>query len=413
MKLVAHGLTDIGVRRDHNEDALLVDPDCGFFAVCDGVGGAKAGEVASSMAIERLRRDRDGLQERLAELGESDSDEVVRLLMEQLDKSIDGASEDIYNRGLIDQSMAGMSTTAVALSIRGSRGSVAHVGDSRIYLLRDGDLYQLTEDHSLACELLRQGVLRQEDMKAFRYRNVIIRAVGQHPTVTVDTAAVDVLPGDLYLLCSDGLSDQVSDEGISEVLSANEPEVAARLLVDLSNAAGGKDNVTVVIVQAFGEPPASAVMATQEKIIALGRFFLFKDLSFAQSMRVLKIVREVRPKKGEVVIQQGETGGELFLVVSGNLQVSQDGIDLAGLGAGMHFGELALISDQIRSATVTATEDTILLRVEREEFLAVLREDSVVAAKLLWRFLQHTAERVKDLSTSYAHEVMKAHDDTP
>jgi len=405
MHLVAQGQSDIGRLRDHNEDAFFTDVDLGLFAVCDGVGGAQAGEVASAMTVAQLVTERKALTDRVAAAGDPGAETVVELLLDQLRKSLAGASEAIFTKAMKDRDLQGMSTTAVALSITGSRAAIAHVGDSRIYLLRKGKLYQLTEDHSLAWELYRQNVLRRSDMATFRYRNVIVRAVGQHPTVNIDTSVVEVLPGDVFLLCSDGLTDQVPDDTIVQIVSENDASASVAKLVDLANEAGGKDNVTVVVVSAFGDAPVETMMATEEKVLALGRFFLFRDLTFPQTMRILRLVQEVRLRQGESVFREGDVGGELFLIVAGRLAVTRDGVELNVIKRGKHFGELALISDQVRSATVTALEDSVLLRLGRDDFLELLREDSVVAAKLLWRFLQETASRVKDLSESYAEAV--------
>lgn len=407
MKLSAYALSDVGKVRQNNEDSYLIDDAHGLFAVCDGVGGTSGGEVASAMTVRLMAAFRKEASPKLRELGQPGTEEVLTGLVEHLDKSLVAASEAVFERAAGDAALTGMSTTAVAMAATGSRAALAYVGDSRIYLLRKGKLYQLSEDHSLAWELYRQGVLKSDDLTTFRYKNVIVRAVGQHPTVNVDTTVVEVMPEDVFLLCSDGISDLISDEEIAKVLLEERAEDAPTKLVELANEAGGKDNATALVVRAHGEATNLPHMPTQEKVVALGHFFLFKDLTFQQTMRMLKVVEERRYRAGEVVIKEGEVGADLFLLVKGFLSVTKDGVELNTLSKGKHFGELALISDQVRSATVTAVEDALVLRVERDAFLHLLREDSVVAAKLLWRFLQETAGRIKDLSVSYADEVRK------
>ena len=167
MHLVAQGHSDVGSVRDHNEDAFFTDIGLGLFTVCDGVGGAEAGEVASAMTVARLVTDRKDLSERLEAAGTPGDEAVVELLLDGLRRSLAGVSETIFTKALKDRTLQGMSTTAVALAISGSRAALAHVGDSRIYLLRKGKLYQLTEDHSLAWELYRQGVLKSSDMASW------------------------------------------------------------------------------------------------------------------------------------------------------------------------------------------------------------------------------------------------------
>ena len=411
MKVSAYAKSDTGRVRKNNEDSYVVDDDCGFYSVCDGVGGVQGGEVASRMAADLMLRLRQEASAELSSVGPEGTEEVLTALLDQLSKSMASASEAVFERAENDSALKGMSTTSVAMAVTGSRAALAYVGDSRIYLLREGKLYQLSEDHSLAWELYRQGVLKSDDLTTFRYKNVIVRAVGQHPTVAVDTTVVEVMPDDVFLLCSDGISDLISDEVIARVLADEKPMDAPAKLVELANEAGGTDNSTALVVYAHGEATNLPHMPTQEKVVALCQFFLFKDLTFQQTMRLLKIVEERSYEAGDHVIREGEIGADLFLLVRGSLQVTKDGVELNQLSPGKHFGELALISDQKRSATVTASEDSLILRIERDAFLQLLREDSVVAAKLLWRFLQETAGRIKDLSVSYAEAVRKSTDD--
>ena len=412
MKLSAHALSDKGRVRENNEDSFFIDDAIELYVVCDGVGGSKAGEVASAMTVSLLAERRHAASEALDKVGAPGAEPVLDALLQELDESLVAASRSVFDRAAGDPTLKGMSTTAVAMAATGSRAALAYVGDSRIYLLRKGKLYQLSEDHSLAWELHRQGVLSAEDLETFRYKNVIVRAIGQHPSVSVDTTVVELMTGDVFLLCSDGVSDQVSNDEIAAVLRDERPEDAPARLVEMANEAGGKDNITAVIVHAHG--PAAVdmpYMATEDKVVALSHFFLFRDLTFQQTMRVLKIVEERRVRSGEHVIKEGEVGADLFLLVRGSLVVTKDGVQLSTLSKGKHFGELALIGDQVRSASVRAVEDSLLLRIERDAFLKLLRDDSVVAAKLLWRFLQETSARIKDLSVNYADVVRRTNQD--
>ena len=242
----ASALTDTGRRRPQNEDTFVCDPP--LFAVADGVGGAQAGEIASRLAAAAL-------EERLpTALGE---DTLADLLQT--------ANDRIYRHALDDPSAAGMGTVVTALLVDGEAGKIAigHVGDSRAYRLRDGVLEQLTPDHSLVGELVRSGRLSTEEAEHHPHRSVITRAVGTEPTVEVETLTVVAMPGDLYLICSDGLTDIVRDEQIAELIRVadNDPDAAAEALVAAANRAGGIDNITVVLFEMIeGEPapPAEA-----------------------------------------------------------------------------------------------------------------------------------------------------------
>jgi len=236
----ASALTDTGRRRPHNEDTFVCDPP--LFAVADGVGGAQAGEIASRIAAATL-------EERPA--GSLGTDTLTALILE--------ANNRIYTRALGDPEAAGMGTVVTALLVDETAGtvSVGHVGDSRAYRIRDGVLEQLTPDHSLVGELLRAGRLSTEEAEQHPHRSVITRAVGTEPIVEVHTEMLDALPGDLYLICSDGLTDLVRDEVILELIAATEddPEVAVQSLVDAANSAGGIDNITVVLFEVLDGDP--------------------------------------------------------------------------------------------------------------------------------------------------------------
>jgi serine/threonine protein phosphatase PrpC len=262
----AFALTDVGCVREHNEDDHVLIPEQGVFVVADGMGGHACGEVASRISVEsisafyqdstvtaRLREvyDRHWRDEAMAHL--SSFNEF------RLKSAIEYGNLQIFREAGTDPALEDMGTTIVGLSFVGGRCYVAHVGDSRAYRFRRGRLLQLTEDHSLANEYLRMRVLRREDLPHFPYKNVIVRALGLQDDVAVDTQARTCRPEDRYLLCSDGLTDLVSDEEIYEVLSGwDGAQNAAQELVRRALQYGGIDNVTVLIVDAHVEPRPQA-----------------------------------------------------------------------------------------------------------------------------------------------------------
>ena len=244
------GVSDPGRRRRRNEDAYVAEPP--LFAIADGMGGAQAGEVASGLAAAVL-------QEPLDEVG--DGEERVESLIRE-------ANRRVFQRSNEDAATSGMGTT-MTVALVDAEGTIAfgHVGDSRAYRVRAGELEQLTEDHSLVGELVRSGRLSPEEAEQHPQRSVITRALGTEPEVDVDTFTVAAEPDDIYLLCSDGLTDMVSGrEILSVVASAADLDDAARGLVDAANAGGGEDNITVVLFQIAGAeggdtalmPPAAA-----------------------------------------------------------------------------------------------------------------------------------------------------------
>ena len=242
LKLVAAGVTDVGRVRDGNEDDFLEQADrLGLVAVADGMGGHRAGEVASATALEALR--------------------AAVAAGQPLRKAIEGANDAVLEKSESDHELHGMGTTLTA-GMLGTDGSltVGHVGDSRAYLIRDGELSQITEDHSLVEEMVRAGELTPEQAEVHPQRSIITRALGIDPVVDVDLYPIQLRAGDRVLLCSDGLTTMVRPEEIATILGReHDPKQAAQLLVDAANAAGGEDNVTALILEAVEVPDEVAV----------------------------------------------------------------------------------------------------------------------------------------------------------
>jgi PPM family protein phosphatase len=225
-------VTDTGRKRRHNEDAFVSDPP--LFAIADGMGGAQAGEVASRLAASALRESgHEG----------SGEDRVAQLIQD--------ANRLVYQRSGEDSSLWGMGTTMTLALVEDGRVVIGHVGDSRAYLIRKGMLDQLTEDHSLVAELTRAGKLSEEEAEIHPQRSVITRVLGTDPEVDVDTLSVDARTGDIFLLCSDGLTSMVDDEDILRIVNDKRDDLAAaaKALVKAANRRGGEDNITIVFFE--------------------------------------------------------------------------------------------------------------------------------------------------------------------
>lgn len=248
MNVTAFGITDQGRVRAHNEDSLLVDDHLKLFAVADGLGGHKAGEVASRMATDILRdfftRATSGS---CAFAGTVETE--VSCETNLLAAGIRIANQAIFEAAGYNPSWQGMGTTVAAVHVHGNRAGIAHVGDSRVYLFRDGGLRLLTNDHSLVAEQLRKGLITTEQAERSKHKNIITRTLGQLDSVDVDLQELDLADKDRLLICSDGLNGMLDDPEIAELLNRYpEPEAACAALVKQVNANGGKDNVTVVLV---------------------------------------------------------------------------------------------------------------------------------------------------------------------
>jgi serine/threonine protein phosphatase PrpC len=239
MRARAFGLSDVGRRRETNEDAFLVEPRHDLYVIADGMGGYAAGEVASRIAVDSLR-------EALARPGDG-------VAAARLQDAVHAANERICDsQSQADQSRMG--TTLVAMMVEDQRAIIGHVGDSRAYLLREGRLERLTSDHSWVNEQVKLGLMSDEAAQKHPMRNIVTRALGSRTEVAAEVREEGVRAGDVFLLCSDGLNTMLPDEEIQRVLErlGRDPEQACRELVTRANESGGEDNTTVVVVHVEG-----------------------------------------------------------------------------------------------------------------------------------------------------------------
>jgi len=249
-KIVFSDLSDTGRVRDHNEDAIGLDPDIGLMVLADGMGGYNAGEIASGIAVETVTKMAANGASREAR---DDIDPHSGLMRQSivLRDAVYRANKIIYQTAQSQTHCEGMGTTIVACMFYDNKISIAHVGDSRAYRLRNGVFEQLTMDHSLLQELVDRGFYSAEEAQRSTNRNYVTRALGVEPTVEVEVHEHEVLPDDIYLLCSDGLPDMVEDEDIHLTISTfnDSLDVVGQQLVELANEQGGRDNVSVMLAQ--------------------------------------------------------------------------------------------------------------------------------------------------------------------
>lgn len=240
MRVTAFGVTDVGLKRSKNEDNLLVNEDMGLFVVADGMGGHKGGDLASKLAVEAM-------------------EQVVRTHREEhtflspramIEEGYTEASMQIFQHSQLNNAqLQGMGTTLVAAYIHENEIFIGNVGDSRAYFFNDTYMWQMTEDHSLVNEHIRAGLLKDSEAKDFQAKNIITRSVGFEKDVRCDIIRKKLQVGDYFLLCSDGLSGLVEDHEIHNVCKRNSKDEAVNILIEKAKAAGGDDNITVIILQ--------------------------------------------------------------------------------------------------------------------------------------------------------------------
>ena len=275
IRLVAHGLTDVGRQRRHNEDHVCVMPDLDLFVVADGMGGHNAGDVASALTTKSLENFFQATQQGMV-LGEPPADEVdLSPEARRLVAAIRKANNDVFEISSTYQQHQGMGSTVVAVHVAPAENLVhiAHVGDSRCYRIRDGIIEQLTRDHSLVNEALAIKPDLTPDELARLPKNIITRALGMKGDIKVDLRTVETMPGDLFLLCSDGLSGMVEDQELAEILAITDDLCeACELLIAMANDAGGADNITAVLIRCDPDParePSSPELSYDADELAL------------------------------------------------------------------------------------------------------------------------------------------------
>jgi serine/threonine protein phosphatase PrpC len=243
-------LTDVGVVRERNEDSAYIDPDHAFFIVADGMGGHAAGEVASAMAVDQVRASLDNAREAIADFARTPDEDRRKVILDVLEAAVRAAHEGVYERGMCETDKHGMGTTLDVVLVAGHEAFVAHVGDSRTYLIRDGRAAQLTTDHTVAEVLVIEGKLSLEEAQISPLRTILVNAIGVAPDVGIEMAHLQLREGDQLLLCSDGLHDYFPvDQELADRLEQDSLEGALTELVELAKERGGHDNITGIVVR--------------------------------------------------------------------------------------------------------------------------------------------------------------------
>lgn len=421
MHIVAYGQTDVGQKRDHNEDFLLVDEEVGLYVVCDGMGGHAAGEVASEHAATTAQRVVKDGKAAIEEFKKKDSPETREKLIQLVELAVQRACSEIFQMATADSGKAGMGTTLIMVLVVGDKGLMAHVGDSRLYMVRQGQIHQLSEDHSYCTEMIKRGKMTREQARNSPYANVITRAVGIQESVQVDTLLFDILPGDTFLLCSDGLHGYTEDPNeLAELLSGEDSKAVPKTLIDVANQRGGKDNITALIVRGVSDEADQVVEQKRAeevnlKLETLKKIPLFRYLTYQELVKVLNITYLESYETGTHILKEGESGEELYIVLAGKVSVSRGGTEIVDLHPGVHFGEMALVDQSPRSATITAKEPTRLLVVQRRSFYTLIRKEPVLAVKLLWSFVQVLSRRLRETNEqlSGARSALETSKDIP
>lgn len=248
MKVKSYGLSNVGMKRSQNEDSYLVNDDIGLYVVADGMGGHLGGEYASRLTVSTI-------EEVVSRLSNPEATQIhgvngeTNIYGERLRFAISEASKRVFEQAHYDETLKGMGTTTVAILLDRKNAHVANVGDSRAYLIRDNEIEQITEDHSLVSEQIKAGLISPEDARGHRFKNIITRSVGYQEEVQSDLVVEELQEGDKFLLCSDGLSNMLQDDDLLDIVDHYALKEACEKLILLANQRGGDDNITAVLIE--------------------------------------------------------------------------------------------------------------------------------------------------------------------
>ncbi len=395
LELNARGATNVGRKRRRNEDSHLIDAELGLYVVADGMGGQAAGDVASKRAVEVVHAFVSERKTILTQLNDDPSQENRIAAQELVTDAVQAACADLWAMAEADPKLRGMGTTMVVFALAGDRAVVGHVGDSRAYLLRQGVPNRLTEDHTLVATQIKQGTMTKEQAKTSALRSVLTRAVGTQESVQVDTLLVDILPGDLVLICSDGLYGYFEDEEVPALCAEVKEDLADRL-VDIANERGGRDNITAIVLAFGGASSEEQEILTKQE--ALRGIPLFTHLLYREQAEILAISNVRSYPEGAAIVTEGEPGEDLYVILRGRVAVEKDGVAITSIQAGGYFGEMGLVDDSRRSATFRALEPVRAMVITRADMMNVMRKEPILAVKLLWSFVQGLSQRLRTVN---------------
>lgn len=407
MKLRAFGATDIGKVKENNEDSHFVDAPNGVFIVADGVGGHAAGETASKLAVDTVVERVLPWVDKLRELASTDTPEGRRDVLALLEDAVRLADQRIFDRANEDpHRYRGMATTLDVLLVTPGGAFIAHIGDSRVYLVRGGAVTLLTTDHTIENLFLKEGKLTPDEIARMPRKNALSRALGLGGA-QVDVLYLDVLSADRFLLCSDGLSRYLGEGDLTRLVNQGVSMQSAAGFTRFANDRGGKDNVTAVLVLVDEPGALQQRFETTRKIGLLRRTALFANLTDQEMLRVLPVTVEIALPPGKEVVREGEPGDELFVLLEGKVEIESGGVLLTTLGPGAQFGEQALVDSLPRSATVRTTEASRLLRLRRRDFEILTKGE--LASKLLWNLVHALSQRLRTTSWQLSEQVKLSH----
>jgi serine/threonine protein phosphatase PrpC len=414
MRLESWAATDQGRTRKNNEDHYYLAPDLGLMAVADGMGGFDRGEVASELACSVLRETISAQRDTLSAFGAHPSPEKRLAVLDLMQAAIQKACLQVHSAASALSASGRMGTTLDVVLIIKETAFIAHVGDGRIYLCRKGEVHQLTDDHSLIAEQLREGAITPDQARRARNRSVITRALGAFPSVLVDTLDFQLDAGDSLIICSDGLHRYIGPRELGFTLEESKGQTAATALIELANSRGGRDNITVVICNTL--PDASTEepsLVNARQMDTLRKVDLLASCTYKELMAIRLITAVRKLPAGHTLFSDGDQGRECFFIEQGEVRIEKDGHLLSVLGPGSAFGEMSFLDFPRRSATAIIASDASLLTMHRDRFIQLLKQDPELGVKLSWQLLKKLSRIVRRTNEQLVSESVPLTDERP
>ncbi len=393
----AVAVTHTGRKRRVNEDGLLQVPGVPLYAVIDGSGGTDAAKIG----LDVLRSNTRMLARKIAAIQNDRKSETRLELGEVFNRVFHEAGRKIAAFSA-DNDGPDVSAAMLTATVVDRFAYFAHVGNSRAYLLRGDELWQLTTDHTFAVASLSRGDITPEDFERSPFKYTLTQALGPSAHMDVEFAEVWLQPGDILMMCTDGLTKVVDDQQICEILASASSKEASRSLIQAALAAGGPDNVSVVVIDIEADEQQSTT-STADIAETLREVFLFKELTEPDRMMIAPYLEEVFYESGEAICTEGELGDSFFVVIEGEVKVTRKTTYLTTIGEGGNFGELALIGSGRRTASVTATKHTRLFQLSRERFMQLIKGKPSMASRLMMPLVVRVSTRLNDVTERLAN----------
>jgi len=407
MKLVSHARSDAGTTRTRNEDYFLTAPELGLYIVCDGLAVEAGGDIASRTAAAVIQQQ---VAENFSQVQSfTDTPEGRAKVTRLVNEAIQIACRAIYAQSGTEKHSRSATTMSLLLFL-GQKALLAHVGDTRVYLKRGHRIDQLTEDHTYRTEMMKKGVLSAEQMRGHQFGAVVTRALGQQEVTPVDTLYLDVLSGDTFVLCTDGLSRYLERPvDLRGFLTDADPANTTASLVNFANDRGGRDNVTAIVIRV--ESDEGDRLSETDRSVSIDMMFgalrglpLFQYLDSREIMQLVQISKVRTLEPGDVAYSEAQRDDSLYITLDGRLSLWRAGTKIAELQRGTSFGETALLSARPRMTTVKAEEPSKVLLIPRTSLFELLRSQPELGVRVLFSLGRGLSERLDAASLQLAAE---------